>query len=126
MRVPLVPAFLALSLVLCLPFRATGAVKLSGTPRPDQVILDFLASPDGGYVVYRADQGTAGVFEIYSVPTAGGEPVRLNGNLAEGGYVTDYRLTSDGASRGLHGRPGHRRRLRVSTACPWPGARRSS
>jgi Tol biopolymer transport system component len=49
-------------------------------------------SPDGSRVLYRADQKADDVFEIFSVPSGGGTPVRLNGSLVEGGDVTNEGL----------------------------------
>lgn len=60
-------------------------------------LLQF--SPDGSRVLYRADQDQDETFEIYSVPTVGGTPVKLNGPMAWGGDVFDYygaRFSPDG------------------------------
>src|SRR5439155_9878102 len=45
----------------------------------------FMITPDGTRVVYRADQDTNDVIELYSVPIGGGTPVKLNGPLADRG-----------------------------------------
>jgi len=50
-------------------------------------------SPDGNHVVYRADQDMDEVHELYSVPSAGGTPVKLNGSLVAGGDVAGKGLT---------------------------------
>ena len=42
---------------------------------------DFQVSPDGSTVVYRADQDTDDVFELYSVPIGGGASTKLNLSL---------------------------------------------
>ena len=47
--------------------------------------IAFLISPDSSRVVYRADQQTNEVFELYSVPLDGGSVTRLNGSLVEMG-----------------------------------------
>jgi Tol biopolymer transport system component len=47
----------------------------------------FRISPDGRYAVYRADQEVDEQFELYSVPLAGGAPVKLNAPLPPGGDV---------------------------------------
>ena len=46
-------------------------------------------SPDGSRVLYHADQATNGIDEIYMVPSTGGTPVKLNGDLVVGGDVDD-------------------------------------
>jgi hypothetical protein len=59
-----------------------GNIVLLGT-----VQGDFQVSPDSSRVVYRADQDTDDVIELYSVPLNGGTPVKLNGILVSGGDV---------------------------------------
>jgi Tol biopolymer transport system component len=44
-------------------------------------------SPDGNRIVYRADEDHDEVFELYSVASAGGTPVKLNGSLVSAGNV---------------------------------------
>ena len=55
-------------------------------------------SPNGARVLYMADQEQEQRFELYSVPTLGGSPVRLNATLANGGDVTpgSQRFSPDG------------------------------
>ena len=57
----------------------------------------FLLSSDGTRVVYRADQDTDNVFELYSVPIVGGTPTRISGDLVDGGDVFGFQLSSDGS-----------------------------
>ena len=53
-------------------------------------------SPDGRFVVYRADQGIDDVFELYSVPIDGSEPpTRLNAALPPGSDVSGVRPAFD-------------------------------
>jgi Tol biopolymer transport system component len=52
-------------------------------------------SPDGTRVVYIADQGADEVFELYSVPIAGGTATKLNGPLVPGGDVASFEISSD-------------------------------
>ena len=60
---------------------------------------DHKISPDGATVVYRADQDTDGVFELYSVPITGGAPTKLNGPLIPGGDVqSGFQISPDGAT----------------------------
>jgi len=56
-------------------------------------------SPDGSRVLYHADQSTDEVFELFSVPSTGGTPVKLNGALVAGGDVVNfgYRFSPDGS-----------------------------
>ena len=61
-------------------------------------LWDFLVSPDGARVVYRAAQDTSNAGEIYSVPTSGGPAVRLNPALVSGRYVNDYAISSDSST----------------------------
>jgi Tol biopolymer transport system component len=46
-------------------------------------------------VIYAADQATDGVVELYSVPLAGGSPVKLNGPLVSGGDVASALISRD-------------------------------
>ncbi len=60
--------------------------------------IDFLISPDGTRVVYRADQEVDERFELYSVPIdASAPPVKLNGPLPAGGDVFRFQISPDGA-----------------------------
>ena len=55
-------------------------------------VIRFRISPDGHRVVYNADQETAAVFELYSVPLGGPavDGVKLDGALVAGGNVDDF------------------------------------
>ncbi len=55
----------------------------------ETVSWDFQFSPDGEHVLYLADQETNDVFELYSVPSKSGTPLKPNAELIEGGNV-DY------------------------------------
>jgi len=62
---------------------ATSAIKLNGSLTPNGDVgfgtSYFVISPDSARVVYQADQDTDEMFELYSVPTAGGQaPSKLN------------------------------------------------
>ena len=74
------------------PSGGGAAVKLNG-PLPtgggvSSAGLTF--SPDSSRVLYRADQDTDGVDELYSVPSGGGAAVKLNGALVANGDVYSY------------------------------------
>jgi Tol biopolymer transport system component len=66
-------------------------VKLNGTLATggDVSATSARFSPDGARVIYQADQDIDNVFELYSVPSAGGSTVKLNGSLVFAGDVVD-------------------------------------
>jgi Tol biopolymer transport system component len=70
---------------------ATGGVpvKLNGTMGVggDVSTLGLQFSPNGNHVVYFADQNADNVNELFSVPSAGGTAVKLNGTLVANGDV---------------------------------------
>jgi len=73
------------------------AVELSGTLTGGEDVSEgFQISPNGDRVVYRADQDTNNVIELYSVPIEGGAVVRLNGTLTPFGSVDSFRISPDG------------------------------
>ncbi len=59
----------------------------------------FQLSPDGSWVVYRADRSQDEVFQLFAVPADGSaEPVRLSGELVAGGDVApDFQIDPLGA-----------------------------
>ncbi|MCS6909263.1 MAG: hypothetical protein NZM11_01650 [Anaerolineales bacterium] len=65
---------------LCIAVTPASAtvLKLSSQTNAHGNVLEFQISPDGQYVVYKADRLNDGSDEIYSVPITGGTPVRLN------------------------------------------------
>lgn len=83
-----------LGLVLTAPQAEAESSKLVSMPAFGSV-MDFEISPDGGYVVYWADQETDGVFELWSVPLSGGTPVRLSGALVGDGRPHSFGITPD-------------------------------
>jgi hypothetical protein len=82
---------------------AEQGVKLNGVLVPGGTILfdDFLISPDSEWVVYRADQSTDDVIELYSVPIEGpaSSGVKLNSTLVENGKVSQVFQISPDSSR---------------------------
>jgi Tol biopolymer transport system component len=60
-------------------------------------------TPDGSRVIYTADQDTDEVVELYSVPSAGGTSIKLNGPMASGGDLQPNSLAvSPNGSRVLY------------------------
>ena len=97
---PLLPALLALL--------ATTPGTFAQEPYRQQLsenravvgdVSNYQLSPDGATVVYRADQDTNDVLELYSVPIGGGTTTKLSGPLPPGGYVeSDFLISPDGAA----------------------------
>ncbi len=90
---PLLPLTL-LSVTLATEPAGAGVIKLNtALPLHGDVSSSGLQfSPDGSRVLYRADQEADGVFELYSVSSAGGTPVKLNTALPLNGDVSYYGL----------------------------------
>ncbi|HET6690134.1 MAG TPA: hypothetical protein VFG74_04635, partial [Miltoncostaeaceae bacterium] len=76
-----------------------------------QAIEGIVLSPDGGSLVYDSDRG--GNQDIYRMPLAGGEPVRLTSSLDDE-FVTGWSL--DGRELALHVYQGGNRVVRVMSA----------
>jgi Tol biopolymer transport system component len=76
---------------------ATAGVKLNGTLVAGGNVSNFQISPDSSRVVYVADQETATVSELYSVPLGGpaATGIKLNGALVTGGNVSSFRISPD-------------------------------
>ncbi len=58
-----------------------------------RLVGPFASAPDFSRAVYLADAAVAGRDEIWSVPTAGGAPVKLNGALVAGGEVVTFNVS---------------------------------
>jgi hypothetical protein len=56
-------------------------------------VSTFNISPNSVNVVYKADQDTDGVREVYWAHITGGGSTRLNSDLATGGGVIDFEIT---------------------------------
>lgn len=70
------------------PVKLNGPLVAGGSVGEDEYASDaFAISLDGARVVYRADQDSNDVWELYSVPITGGTAVKLNGPLVAGGDV---------------------------------------
>ncbi len=75
------------------PLQLNGDFVLGGDVSDSS---DYLVSPNGQFIVYRADQNTDGVFELYSVPVGGGPVVKLNGSLVSAGnVVSEFQISAD-------------------------------
>jgi len=83
-----------ISLVAVPPQTLAGTSKLVTMPAFGDV-QNYEISPDGNWVVYRADQDTDGVNELYSVPLAGGAAAKLNAPLTPGGDVSNFTISPD-------------------------------
>ncbi len=83
---------------LTAPILLSGAHAMGGDVHTNYVfgLPAFLMNT--GRVVYRADTGTVGQIEIFSVPFDGSSsPIRLSGPLVAEGDVTDFELAADGS-----------------------------
>src|SRR6185436_13450029 len=99
-RINSIVALGAFAALLCFDLPADVATrppaKLNGTLRSGRHVEDFAISGDSTWVVYRADQETSGVLELYSRPIAGsGSPIKLNEPLAEGSKIETYTISPD-------------------------------
>jgi Tol biopolymer transport system component len=71
-------------------------LKVSGEmPDYGRVEMDFDLSPDGRFLVFRADREHDGMVDLYSVLLPDGEPIRLNADLPDGGDVTAFLISPD-------------------------------
>ena len=80
---------------------ASAGVKLNGALQDGgDLWWEYDISPDGSRVLYRADQETDGVYEIYSVPVAGpaSQGVKLNGTLPGDSDVLSFRISPDSST----------------------------
>src|SRR4051812_32084680 len=78
--------------------RPGSSTKLNGSFGDGADIEDYEISADSKWVVYRADQDTDGVQELYTRPVAGSDSARkLNPPLVKGGNVEAYAISPDGA-----------------------------
>ena len=84
------------------PVKLNGKLIQGGNISYVDIILDkyipqinVRISPDSRYVVYQADQDVDEIFELYSVPIGGGNPVKLNRNLVDDGWVWRFQISSD-------------------------------
>jgi Tol biopolymer transport system component len=76
---------------------ATAGIKLNGALATGGGVGVFKISPDNDWVVYQADQDTAALLELYSVPLGGPATagIKLNGALVATGGVGDFQISPD-------------------------------
>jgi len=81
------------------PLGGGGAVKLNGALVAEGDVNAMsdgvLISPDSSTVVYRADQQTDELFELYRVPLAGGTVTKINATVSNWGVSQTFRITAD-------------------------------
>jgi len=74
-------------------------VKISGESSLFGGVSDlYEISTDGNWVVYIADKGAVGIFELYSVSVDDGTIFKLNDILVAGGDVTSFQISPDSQS----------------------------
>ncbi len=75
------------------PLVTGGSVELIyGVPE-----TNFQVNSDSRYIVYRADQETDSVYELFSVPIGGGQAIKLNAPLVKDGDVATFAISPNGA-----------------------------
>ncbi len=79
---------------------AYGQTKLNSALPMGGDVSQFLISTDNSRVVYRADQDTDEVFELYSVPLTGGTVTKLNNPMVSGGdiYFNNFLISPDNST----------------------------
>jgi Tol biopolymer transport system component len=85
--------------IFSVPTAGGAPVKLNGPLVAGGDVLSTLLqfSPDSSRVLYRADQTTDGVVEVFIVPAGGGTAVKVNGPLVAGGSVSEMQFSPDGS-----------------------------
>ena len=73
------------------------SAKLNDPLASGGAVLQFDISPDGLFAVYRADQETAYVDELFSAPIPDGGSTKLNDTLVADGDVLDFVIAPDSA-----------------------------
>ncbi len=92
------------SLMICaslalIPAQALSAVgkvlnlNLSGTTQSTFNIDHQELSPDGHWFVFAGDRETAGIPELFSVSTSGGEPVKLHDPMSAGEEIFQLKIS---------------------------------
>ncbi len=73
--------------------KLNGQLVLNGDVRENSLAF----SPEGSRVLYMADQEADEVLELFMVDSAGGESLKLNGSLVNGGDVSTALFSADGS-----------------------------
>lgn len=88
---------MVLASALSLP-AAAQRTTMSGGLVPSGDVADFQISPNGQYVVFRADKDTDGKDELYSVRLSTGSIVPISGAVVSGGNVAPgFQISPDSA-----------------------------
>ena len=69
------------------PLNGRSPVRLNRSLPTDGDVKNWDIAPDSSTVIYRADQRTNGVLELWAVPIAGGKRHRRNQTLPKGSDV---------------------------------------
>jgi Tol biopolymer transport system component len=111
------------------PIGGGATTKLNGTMTPGGSIVDpgpgftsFLFTPDSARVIYKADQDTFGIFELYSAPIAGGAVVKLNPTLIPAGDTGNFQTDGVGINLLFTADAVTDQRFELYS-CPWAEAR---
>lgn len=80
--------------ILADPLKLNGTLAVGGSV--GSYSSDSFRISPSGLVVYRADEETDEVFELWKVDVAGGPATKVNPNLTAGGDVDKFELTPDG------------------------------
>ena len=89
--------FIGLSF-MAFPFFSKAVVKLNPifAENGNASSIRLALATEDKRVVYIADPGALGIFELFSVPAGGGISTVISGPLIIGGQVIDVRVTADG------------------------------
>lgn len=75
------------------------AVQLNATIGFDDDVEGFLISPNGNTVVYRAGNTDSDEWDLFAVPTEGGEAAQISRNLPNGsGVPPTFKISPNGAT----------------------------
>jgi Tol biopolymer transport system component len=77
------------------PLSVDAVTKLSGLMVAGGEVNSFEISPDGNYVVFRADKDLAGKIELYSVDLQSLELEKLNQNIPDDYDISNILISPD-------------------------------
>jgi len=78
--------------IYSIPFSGGTPTTLNGTIVEEGSVVDFKVSPNGEFVVYRADEVEDEQIELFVVPVVGGTRTRLLSSMVDLGDVVDYQI----------------------------------